>query len=143
MESSQALLSEYARSNLCYTGFASGKRYRKLRLTIEIKEVSVYATYLNTKQVRKSTFFCLPNNFQKSTEYFNTHCKLFCISQTGMLRKTVYKRHFLNVDNSRFDFEHARCSVVSFTSVFTSSSRSLSFDRSIVFSKASFPVTVV
>ena len=57
MESSQTLLSEYVVSNVCYTGYASEKRYPKLRLTIEIKEVSIYATYLNIKQFKKSTFF--------------------------------------------------------------------------------------
>jgi len=51
MESSQALLSEYAGPNVCFTGYASGKRYRKLSLTIEIKEVSIYAIYLNIKQI--------------------------------------------------------------------------------------------
>ena len=56
MESSQALLSVYVGSNVCYTGYASGKRYRKLSLAIKIKEFNIYTTYLNFKQVESPHF---------------------------------------------------------------------------------------
>jgi len=102
MESSQALLSEYVGSNVGYTGYASGKRYRKLSLTIEIKEVSIYATYLNIKQFKKNPYFCLPNTFQKNTEYFNPHYKIFLYITNRYLKKdglqaTVLKRGQLKI----------------------------------------------
>jgi hypothetical protein len=127
MESSQALLSEHVGSNVCYTGYASGKQYRKLRLTIEIKESSLYASYLNTKQVKNPHFFVFQIPSKKTPSILTHNVNFFCVSQTDILRRKVHKRQFSNVDNSRFDFEHVRCSVVSFTPVFTSSSRSLIF----------------
>jgi hypothetical protein len=92
MESSQALLSEYVGSDVCYTGYASGKRYRKLSLTTEIKEVSMYTTFLNTKQVKKSTFSVFQVPSRKTPSILAHTVKLFCTSQTDILRWTIYKR---------------------------------------------------
>ena len=77
MVSSQALLSEYVGSGVCYTGYASRKRHCKVSLTIGSKVVTIYTTYLNIKQVKKGRFSCPLHSFQKNTEYFNTQCRIF------------------------------------------------------------------